>query len=320
MGLHTKLAQVMYMADRIPKNGKAPVSMGGYDFVQVGDAADVIRKALAEQGVSMLPTAIECVEQSEHETKSGGTMTTMTVRTTWTLTDGESGESAVIQSMGTGADAGDKYSPKAQTNAMKYALLMGFLLSTGDDPEGATLAERKPNRAPTPAPTPLGAVAAVPEPARTADGSLIGTVAIGSAWLEDCEVRTTPEGPGIGFRLKSGRQTQKVQAFGPLAMALGGLGTGFIGQTVTCWGTLVGESFTPKGTTMVIDYQILRLERIHGATFDIPAPEGSALPDDPDDLECGDVAAPGTLMDGAACIQFPAHPGPHKSASGSWPR
>ena len=143
-GLHRKLAQVMYEAGRIPKNGRAPAAMGGFEFVQVGDAADYIRKALGEHGVSMLPTSVEVMGETEHETKSGGTMTTQTVRTTWTLTDGETGQTATIQSIGTGADTGDKFSPKAQTNSMKYALLMGFLLSTGDDPEQEDTADRIP--------------------------------------------------------------------------------------------------------------------------------------------------------------------------------
>jgi hypothetical protein len=139
-GLHTKLAEVMGAVGRIPKNGTAPAAMGAYKFVQVGDAADAIRKLLAERGISMLP---ESIEEIGIQTGGGtrGNTTTQTVRTTWRLTDGETGESATIQSMGTGQDNGDKYSPKAQTNAMKYALLMGFLLSTGDDPEAADLSE-----------------------------------------------------------------------------------------------------------------------------------------------------------------------------------
>ena len=43
--LHRKLAQIMYEADRIPKNGTAPQAMGGYKFVQVGDAADDLVRA-----------------------------------------------------------------------------------------------------------------------------------------------------------------------------------------------------------------------------------------------------------------------------------
>ena len=129
--LHRKLAQVMYEAERIPKNGTAPREMGGYKFVQVGDAADYIRKALAEKVITMMPTGVQVVAQHEGTTKSGAPIMTVDLITEWTLTDGESGESITIMSYGAGADMGDKYSGKASTSAMKYALLTGFLLSTG---------------------------------------------------------------------------------------------------------------------------------------------------------------------------------------------
>jgi ERF superfamily len=134
--LHRKLATIMYEAERIPKNGIAPQAMGGYRFVQVGDAADYIRKALAEKVITMMPTSVRVINQTDRPTKAGGTMTTVDLVVDWTLTDGESGESIVIQSFGAGADGGDKYSGKASTSAMKYALLSGFLLSTGEDSEG----------------------------------------------------------------------------------------------------------------------------------------------------------------------------------------
>jgi hypothetical protein len=134
--LHKKLATIMYEAERIPKNGIAPQAMGGYRFVQVGDAADYIRKALAEKVITMMPTAVRVINQTDRPTAKGGTMTTVDLVVDWTLTDGESGESIVIQSFGAGADGGDKYSGKASTSAMKYALLSGFLLSTGEDSEG----------------------------------------------------------------------------------------------------------------------------------------------------------------------------------------
>lgn len=135
-GLHAKLAEVMLEAGRIPKNGTAPAAMGGYKFVQVGDAADVIRVALASRGITMLPESIE-TDSLQLNGGSSGKTTTITVKTAWRLTDAETGQTAVIESLGTGADNGDKFSPKAQTNAMKYALLMGFMLSTGDDPEAS---------------------------------------------------------------------------------------------------------------------------------------------------------------------------------------
>jgi hypothetical protein len=203
-------------------------------------------------------------------------MTTVDLVTEWTITDGESGESITIESFGAGADGGDKYSGKASTSAMKYALLTTFLLSTGEDselgahdpiaaPRSRQAAPDEPTRQPVPT-TPEEAA-----PVMAPDGGLIGTVAIAAGWLEDAQLRETPEGVVIGFRLKSGRASQKVQALGPMAVALGSLGQDLIGQTVTCWGHMVPEEFTPKGTTRPVAYQVLRLERIHGSLFDIPA-------------------------------------------------
>lgn len=185
-GLHAKLAEVMAEAGRIPKNGVYS-GQGSFKYVLVGDAADAIRTALGTRGVSMLPSAVEVVSEAEHATRSGGTMTTLTIRTTWTLTDGETGQTATIQSIGTGADAGDKASPKAQTNAMKYALLMGFLLSTGDDPEQHDTSDRVASE--------------------TEDflGNIekSGIIQKGGAELYQAEWRETPDGGhSIGFKLK----------------------------------------------------------------------------------------------------------------------
>jgi hypothetical protein len=270
--LHRKLAQVMYEADRIPKNGsfKQPGEYGHFKFVQAGDAADVIRKALAEVGVSMIPTAIELLSESEHVTAKGGTMTTMTVRTTWTLTDGDSGETAVIQSMGSGADSGDKASPKAQTNAMKYALLMGFLLSTGDDPEASDSSDRRPRRAAeSAAPEPP------PEPETTHDGGLIGVASVGKGDA-DFELRQSKDGPRLSFRLVQGRKGLKVICTGPLAESIAAVRSEVESQRVTVWGTLHDESFTPKDAQRPIVYQVVHAERIATPDYILPGPSEPA--------------------------------------------
>lgn len=246
-GLHAKLAEVMAEASRIPKRGKAPVAMGGYPFVQVGDAADAIRSGLGERGVSMLPTTVELTEQAEHDTKSGGTMTTVTVRTTWTLTDGETGQTATIQSLGTGADTGDKYTPKAQTNAMKYALLMGFLLSTGDDPESSATEERQ-------------AKGAMIE--RDSEGGLIGTAEAGDKQSSDFQLRQTPDGPSLGFRLRGERGGILVECHGDLAVQLDAFREPTIGQRVTAWGTISDREWTPKGAKRPVMFQVLAAERV----------------------------------------------------------
>ena len=190
--LHAKLAEVMAEADRIPKNGTYS-GQGTFKYVLVGDAADAIRKALGDRKVSMLPSNVEVISESEHQTRSGGTMTTLTIRTTWTLVDGESGETATIQSIGTGADAGDKASPKAQTNAMKYALLMGFLLSTGDDPEQSDTSDRQDR---------TGKSAGEEKLDLLGDITRSGTIAKGDGRHSNLEAHETPDGHHIAFRLE----------------------------------------------------------------------------------------------------------------------
>jgi hypothetical protein len=266
-GLHAKLAEVMSEAGRIPKNGTY-TGQGGFKYVLVGDAADAIRKALGERGVSMLPTAVEVVSEAEHATKSGGTMTTLTIRTTWTLTDAETGLSALIQSIGTGADAGDKASPKAQTNAMKYALLMGFLLSTGDDPEQSDSTDRRQR--------PVGQHEAPPnrpELVRTTgtDG-LIGKVA--TSGTQDFMLRQTPDGGFVlPFRVKEGnRAGQIVIAEDDLAVALDRERDNVLGKIVTVWGTYSDEESPPKADGYVVRFKVLHLERISTPDFILPSP------------------------------------------------
>ncbi len=209
--LHRKLAKIMWEAERVPKRGKAPAAMGGFEFVQVGDAADYIRRALAENVLSMLPTKVTILGQSEHATKSGGAMTTVDIITEWTITDGESGESVTIESFGAGADGGDKYSGKAQTNAMKYALLMAFLLSTGDDPELSDSEERraKPPRQVDGATgeivRPVPHTAAVSRPTEQRVVTEHGTVRLEPTQSQDGKLRRGPDGVAHrGFRLITG--------------------------------------------------------------------------------------------------------------------
>ena len=216
LSLHRKLAQVMYEAERIPKNGTAPQVMGGYKFVQVGDAADFIRKALAEKVLTMMPTAIEVVGIQDRPTKAGGSMTTLDLRVEWTISDGDSGESVTIVSFGAGADAGDKYSGKAMTNAMKYALLAGFLLSTGDDVELGTDEAGRMRREPEPARPSL--VAPPPTPERA---EVTGLLSIGESTASDGKLRETPTGWTLGFNLTTGpRQWIRVTVVDDMALAM----------------------------------------------------------------------------------------------------
>ena len=291
MKLHSKLAQVMYEAESIPKNGTAPAAMGGFKFVQVGDAAKVIRKALAEKNVSMIPTAIEVISESEHETQSKKVMTTLTVRTTWTLTDGETGETAVIQSMGSGADTGDKAAPKAQSNAMKYALLMGFLLSTGDDPEQTDTSDRQARRS-------NGYVSSDPydndlgpaETRTTHRDGLVGKAI--TAGTQDFELRQhETKGFTLPFRIKEGRLNQIVLAQGELAMQLADARDDVLDKIVTVWGHYTDESFPDKKRPgEVITYKILNAERVKVGDRLLPVADENVIPVVPGQVAAFDQA------------------------------
>ena len=257
--LHRKLAEVMADVERIPKRGKAPPEMGGFAFAQVGDALDPIRKAMAERHLTMVPTGIEIAGQSEHEGIGGRgqpvTTTTLDLRVTWTVTDGDTGESLTFQSIGAGADRGDKYTGKAMTNALKYAILVPFLLPTGDDPELSNSEER--GRRPSPAATP------------GADGSLIGTVEKGKPPV-DYELRQRPDGPIAGFALVEGRQKLQVLASGALAEALAVWLPQMTGQRVKVWGTIDMVPWE-KGGKKMPPYRRVTLERIETPDFTLPA-------------------------------------------------
>jgi len=135
--LAAKIAKVMEAVGYVAKTGTN--SAQGYKFVQASAVADKVREQLVKYNISMTPTAIDVI--SEGLTPSGK-QALLTLRFTWTLTDGESGETISFQSIGTGADSGDKAAYKAATGALKYALLTGFLIPTGDDPEADLATDR----------------------------------------------------------------------------------------------------------------------------------------------------------------------------------
>ena len=124
------------------------------------------------------------------------------------------------------------------------------------------------------------------EAPRTHDGGLIGTAKIGNG-KSDFELRETPEGMAISFRLAQGRQGIKIVAFDGLAEALYAVKADVLDQRVTCWGTIADEEFQKDGRT--ITYQVMTLERIQTPEFTLPA-ESTEAPTVPL-FSDGDMAA-----------------------------
>jgi hypothetical protein len=121
--LVSKLAAAMKEVGRIPKSGRNDFHK--YDYVTEADLVDAIRDKLSDRNVFLF-TSIE-------STAHAGDITE--VFTVHTFVDGDTGESFSVKGYGQGQDKGDKGGYKAQTGAMKYALMKNFLVATGDDPE-----------------------------------------------------------------------------------------------------------------------------------------------------------------------------------------
>jgi hypothetical protein len=111
---------------------------------------------------------------------------------------------------------------------------------------------------------------------RSADG-LAGIAELGKA-PADFELRQTPEGAAIGFRLRlEQRRAVKVMATGPLAEQLAEVRDQVIGQSVRVWGITGSENYTPAGTKRPITYQVLALERLQAGELVLPADESDGL-------------------------------------------
>ena len=111
-------------------------------------------------------------------------------------------------------------------------------------------------------------------------GGITGTAEIGTAKDSDFQLRETPDGWALGFRLVSDKGGIKVIAFDAMAQALAASVGETVGKRVTVWGRIKDESFTNKGGRK-ISYQVLQLERIKTPEYELPATEApgqEALP------------------------------------------
>ena len=119
-------------------------------------------------------------------------------------------------------------------------------------------------------------------PSETPAGGLIGTaVAQGN---HDFNLRQTPDGWVLPFRIKNGSSSFIVRAENDLAHALSLVRPTVLDQRVTVHGHWTDEETPAKGTKPLIKYRILHLSRIQTADFTLPAPDDIG-PEPPDPLQ-----------------------------------
>ncbi|WP_066639212.1 ERF family protein [Desulfolucanica intricata] len=121
--IYAKLAKVMSMVERVPKNGYNKYH--NYSYTTETDLSESIRPILIECGLAFF-SSVEEQERNGEFTK---------VKMKFVLADNESGEILESYYYGEGQDKGDKGLYKAYTGATKYFLMKTFLIPTGDDPE-----------------------------------------------------------------------------------------------------------------------------------------------------------------------------------------
>lgn len=135
MGVHSKLAKIAGELENIQKTGQMEKGAGGYKFVQASEIARILRPIFARESLTFVPTSAVVLDLHDEERDGRSPIHYITVRYDWLVTDGETGESLEVVSIGSGFDTGDKAAYKAATGAQKYAYLTALMLGSTDDAE-----------------------------------------------------------------------------------------------------------------------------------------------------------------------------------------
>lgn len=130
--LARKLVNVMKDCGQVEKRGKN--DFHNYNYFMAEDVMAALNRSCTDHGVACIPQ-FQKVDEVEKTQRSGQVARIITVAANVYLIDTETGASIMIRALGTGEDVADKALPKAQTMAIKYALMCMVLISPGNDPE-----------------------------------------------------------------------------------------------------------------------------------------------------------------------------------------
>lgn len=127
-GLAKKLAETTAALGWVEKRGTN--ASQGYKYAQAVDIFDAVRTELSKRNISF---GLSQDDIHVHYPESGGQH--ITVKGSYTFTDGDTGEVEMGHWTGFDVDKAGKALWKALTGATKYIFITRFLLPTGDDPE-----------------------------------------------------------------------------------------------------------------------------------------------------------------------------------------
>jgi hypothetical protein len=117
----------------------------------------------------------------------------------------------------------------------------------------------------------------------TPDGGLIGKAIIQGN--QDFNLRQSPNGYTLPFRIKNGTHSFIVVAENELAQAVETMRAQILDHLVTVWGKWTDETIPAKGVKPEIKYRILHLTKLQTPDFILPADvQEDLLPQPPDDV------------------------------------
>lgn len=147
--LMQKLVEVLADLGPIEKSKRNPHF--GYNYVGEGQMMAELRHRLANRNIFLTTSVETCVPHYYANDPKMGVFVSVT--TTHTFHDADSGEKLPVGGAGVGWDSGDKGVYKAITGATKYALMKNFLVTDEQEPESgeqapatSTAAGRSPGK------------------------------------------------------------------------------------------------------------------------------------------------------------------------------
>lgn len=114
-----------------------------YTFAGETTILDMVRDSMVKHGIVMYPAGVRDLRLETYTTTKGNSMNRVVGIFSFIFAHAPSGTTMQVETLGEGADSGDKSANKAMTGAKKYALLQSLLLRAGDDPDEVPSSEQE---------------------------------------------------------------------------------------------------------------------------------------------------------------------------------
>lgn len=106
-----------------------------YQYAPIEAMVAQVRPSMIRNGLTIRPSSYRLLHNEAYVTTNNKSMNRVVAAATFVLSHVDSDQTEEIDTLGEGADNGDKSCNKAMTAALKYALKQAFLIPTEDDPD-----------------------------------------------------------------------------------------------------------------------------------------------------------------------------------------